>query len=365
MKVSIITVSRNSVNTIEQTIVSVLEQSYKNIEYIIIDGQSTDGTVDIIKKYMNFISYFVSEPDNGLYEAMNKGISRATGDVIGIINSDDWYEKHAVEKVVGCLKKKGAELVYGKNWLIDKKGERRCQNSQPLKYIWHTPVVPHPTVFIRREIYEKYGAFNENYKIAADYDLLLRFYVKGVKFEYIDEMISNFRCGGVSDKNYMQSYKEAREVSLSYIEECPEKEQTLKKIEKNYNLSWLMFTVGKDHSVLDTFLKKKYPDVKEGIVIFGLGIWGERIYYALNDRNILVKMFVDNDEKKWNTEWKGVMIQCPEVLRNYKGYVVIAVKNEAEEICKQLLNMGNSEMQWITLNEICQGLQLGVELSCQ
>lgn len=352
LKVSIITVSYNSADTIEQTIQSVLNQTYKNIEYIIIDGQSTDGTVNVVRKYERFIDCFVSESDNGIYDAMNKGITHATGDIIGILNSDDWYEEEAVAMVVRCFRDRDAELVYGKKWVVNKNGKRKCHNKQPLEHIWHTPVVPHSTVFVKREIYIKYGVFDTKYKIAADYELILRFYAEGVKFEYIDEMISNFRSSGISSVNCIQSADEAKKVALSYIDKCPDKEFALNQIERNCGMAKLRFAMERKPNSVCDFLKKIFPNIEEGIVIFGTGIWGERLYGAMSVGNIFVRMFVDNNSSKWNTELNGVMIQGLEKLRDYKGYVIVAVKNCALEICEQLAELRNNEMKWITLDEI-------------
>lgn len=128
-KVSIITVVYNGAGTIEQTIKSVLGQTYKNIEYIIIDGASTDGTQQIVEKYVDKIAYYVSEKDEGLYYAMNKGIGKATGEIIGIINSDDWYDINAVKNIVGLFSKKDAEVVYGNTIVVAEDGTEKKNKS--------------------------------------------------------------------------------------------------------------------------------------------------------------------------------------------------------------------------------------------
>ena len=140
MKVSIITVVFNGIRTIEQTIKSVLNQSYKNIEYIIIDGGSTDGTLDIIRKYENYLSYIISEPDHGIYDAMNKGIQKSTGDIVGIINSDDWYEVNTVSQVVERFESFAVDLVYGDINFIGKNGEIIRSENYSLEEIWYKMV---------------------------------------------------------------------------------------------------------------------------------------------------------------------------------------------------------------------------------
>lgn len=353
IKVSIITVSYNSAQTIEQTIRSVLSQSYQNIEYIVIDGQSTDGTCDIIKKYEDEIAFYVSEPDAGLYDAMNKGLQHVTGDIIGIINSDDWYEQDAVAKIVKCFVIREAEVVHGKMCFVDEKGNCTYSRRKTIHSIWYLPgTVLHPTVFVKRTIYEKYGAFNTDYKIAADYDLLLRFYAQGVQFEYIDEIISNFRSGGISDSNYLEGNEEARHISLLYIDQCPEKSFVSGQINRNYILTKMIPIIEKMPSIVGDLLKEKFQGIEEGAAIFGTGIWSERIQFILKSEKIPIVMFVDNDEALWNTQKDGIRVCSPAELRSYKGYVIIAVKDGGQEIYGQLAGLCNAGLRWITLDDI-------------
>jgi len=178
LKISIITVVRNNKKTIKNAIESVLRQTYKDIEYIIIDGASTDGTVEVVKSYGDKISKFVSESDNGLYDAMNKGIALASGDVVGILNSDDFYiDNGVIERVVKEFEKSQAgsvfaNLVYVKSDNLNKV-VRYYDSShftpQKFAYGW---MPAHPTFFVRRWVYEKYGLFRTDLKIAADFDIL-------------------------------------------------------------------------------------------------------------------------------------------------------------------------------------------------
>ena len=205
MKVSIITVVWNNKDTIKDAIDSVLSQSYKDIEYIIIDGASTDGTVDIVKSYGDKITKFISEPDKGLYDAMNKGIKLATGDIIGILNSDDFYtDKYVIEKIVGTFESLHvdsvfADLIYVKPENLTKT-VRYYDSSKfyPAKFAYgYMPA--HPTFFVRKEIYEKYGVFRTDLKIASDFDILIRFlYTNKVSYSYIQKPIVKMRLGGVS-----------------------------------------------------------------------------------------------------------------------------------------------------------------------
>lgn len=212
-KVSIITVCRNSETTIRDTIESVLNQTYPNIEYIVIDGKSTDTTLDIIKEYEPLFRgrmRYISERDNGIYNAMNKGIRMAEGSLIGIINSDDFYETDAVETVVRNMDSNQCQVIYGYMRILDKNTKKRIvkDNHKNLR----NEMIPHPTCFVTRKTYQKYGLFLEWFKVAADYELMLRLYGKeDVIFTQIKKVVSCFRLGGASaDKKYTLEREVAR-----------------------------------------------------------------------------------------------------------------------------------------------------------
>jgi glycosyltransferase involved in cell wall biosynthesis len=208
LKISIITVTFNSARTIEQTIKSVIGQTYKNIEYIIVDGGSTDSTLSIIDRYRNYLSKFVSEKDNGIYDALNKGIRMATGDVIGILHSDDFYiDDHVIEKVVSSFSKNASDAVYADLYYVG------VENTDKIVRKWHSGnyshgmfvngwMPPHPTFFVKREIYTKYGSFDLQFKSAADYELMLRLIHKNkIKLGYLNEFIVKMRVGGKSNQS--------------------------------------------------------------------------------------------------------------------------------------------------------------------
>lgn len=205
MKVSIVTVVWNNKDTIKYAIESVLSQTYPNVEYIIIDGASTDGTIDVIKGYGNKINKFISEPDHGIYDAMNKGLKLATGDVIGILNSDDMYiNNHIIEKIIKIFELHNvdslfADLVFVRSDNLERT-IRYYDSSKCLPNNFKKALYPaHPTFFVKREIYEKYGYFKTDYKIAADFDLMARFlYTHNISYYYLQEPIIKMRIGGVS-----------------------------------------------------------------------------------------------------------------------------------------------------------------------
>jgi len=200
--VSIITVVLNRKDTIEFAIKSVLSQTYSNIEYIIVDGGSTDGTVDVIKKYNKYILKWISEPDNGIYDAMNKGIKMARGQIIGILNSDDVYaDNKVIEVVVKAIEENNADCCWSDLVYVDRENTdkiiRYWKSSEfkeeKLKRGW---MPPHPTFFVKKWVYEKYGYFNLDFPIAADYELMLRLLEKyKIRSCYIPKVLVNTRHG--------------------------------------------------------------------------------------------------------------------------------------------------------------------------
>ena len=214
--ISVITIAFNSEKTIEETIKSVIEQNYNNKEYIIIDGGSTDGTIDIIKKYEKSISYWVSEPDKGISDAFNKGIKAAKGDIIGIVNSDDQYLPGALEIVAKNFEEKID--VYRGSILIHEEGKDDYTYEPSMKF-GMLPIkvnVCHLPTFINRRAYEKYGVYDISFKLAMDLDLLRRFYRKGAKFKKINAVLGRFNVGGLStEAGIKRGFDERRKVILN------------------------------------------------------------------------------------------------------------------------------------------------------
>ena len=201
--ISIITVVYNGAKTLEQTIKSVLEQTYPNIEYIIMDGGSTDGTIEIIKKYENKIALWVSEPDNGLYDAMNKGIHKATGKFIGMINSDDWYEPNAVALAVESYRNNPQKKIFhGDRFDVDKNGKKEIYrfNNSKFKLFYSAMTYNHPSMFVHQDIYRKFK-YNSSLKAYSDYEFVLSNYLSNKNnFQYIPEPYVNYRINGLSSE---------------------------------------------------------------------------------------------------------------------------------------------------------------------
>lgn len=218
-KISIITVTYNASETIRDCIDSILSQSYDNVEIVIVDGKSSDNTMDIVKSYGEKIYNVVSEEDKGIFYAMNKGIQRATGDVIGILNSDDFYKDSSVlERVVKAFSSVDVDVVYGDIMYIDKdnkeKVTRKWRSGAIRKYkIFLGWMMPHPAVFVRKEVYKKVGLFNTAYPISADYDFILRIIKdKQLKFFHLSSFLTIMRTGGNSGKSFKRRIEGMLEV---------------------------------------------------------------------------------------------------------------------------------------------------------
>ena len=216
IKVSIITPCFNSEKTIEKTLLSVLNQTYSNYEYIIVDGLSNDKTLDIIESYRNKFDgklTLISEKDYGIYDAMNKGIRLAKGVLIGIVNSDDHYEEDAIEKIVSAYTGADYEVVYGMQRIVDDYGMEKSvvlYNHNFLK----DQMITHPTCFITKKAYDKFGVYSMDYKSSADYDYMLKLHdEKEVKFTPVYSIISNFCIGGMSSSTV--AFRETLKLKLN------------------------------------------------------------------------------------------------------------------------------------------------------
>ncbi len=206
MKISIITITFNSAKTIQRALESVLSQTYPDIEHVIVDGASSDGTKEIIeayaKKHQNV--RWISEPDKGIYNAINKGIRMATGDVIGFLHSDDvFFSPDSIGQIAAAFEDEKVDVVYGdlqycKGPKVVRRWKSNDFNPCALKYGW---MPPHPTVYVRREVYQQVGEYDEWFRISADYDMMLRIFTAGYKSKYIPQVLVCMEVGGASNKN--------------------------------------------------------------------------------------------------------------------------------------------------------------------
>lgn len=249
MKVSIITATYNSAETISDTLQSLNAQSYQDIEYIIIDGSSKDNTLAVIKQQCPCVTTIISEPDKGIYDALNKGICAATGDIVGFLHSDDLFAyPDAVKDIVEQLQNSNSDALYGDLQYVSKNDTNNVirlwksgqYSRSQLKNGW---MPPHPTFYMKRDLYEKHGLFNLNFKIAADYDSLLRYlWTNNVKMTYLPKVIMKMRVGGASNRNLKNIIQKTKEDITAL---------------KNNNLFWPSAIFIKNLSKIPQFIFKK------------------------------------------------------------------------------------------------------------
>lgn len=261
IKFSIITVCYNSEKTIERTLKSIVEQTYKNFELIIIDGASKDNTMKIIKKYNDKIDNMtiISEPDKGIYDAMNKGIDLSKGEYIAFLNSDDYYENYALEVIEKNLDI-NTDVLYGDTFLIDEyagiKFEKQRGKVEPYELI-RGSMVPHTSSFFKAEVLKK-NKFDITYKIAADYKCVLTLYMNKATFKYINYRISNMDMGGISNTQIIKVFYEIRRI---FNELNINDDKLIKRLEVEYRLAALKNRLG---AILPKGIYIKYKYLKKG-----------------------------------------------------------------------------------------------------
>lgn len=211
---SIITIVYNGQKHIEKTIRSVIEQNYESLEYIIIDGGSTDGTLDIIRKYEKNITHWKSEPDKGINDAFNKGLKQAKGELIGFLNSDDWLEPNALQTIAQNYQT--GKIVYGNVRFWKNEKEISVSKSDHTR-LREGMTMAHPAVYVPKSLYEQYGTFRTDLKIASDYDILVRFFVNKVDFVKVNNIIVNMNLGGISHTRWVLAIWEDLKVKNKYF----------------------------------------------------------------------------------------------------------------------------------------------------
>lgn len=206
--ISVITVVRDGAAHLREAIGSVLGQSWPNTEYIIIDGYSTDGTLDIIRSYDRKIDYWVSEPDNGIFDAMNKGVALAQGELIGLLNADDWYEPGALEAAATAYRAERKQGIYfGDKYLVHVDLGLKYEFRGSLEF-WRGMTICHQAMFVHREVYDRLGYYDQTYQLAADFDFFVRAVRCGIPFIRLDRFVVNFRDGGASAQALVHGNRE-------------------------------------------------------------------------------------------------------------------------------------------------------------
>lgn len=216
-KITIVTITFNSEKTVRNTFDSIRKQKYENLEYLVIDGGSKDSTLKIAEEYRDIITRIISEPDEGISDAMNKGIRYATGELIGIIHSDDMLADNALNILSSEWDSKH-DVYYGHSIVCSEEGVNLhiLRAKQDLSGMKYGLVLVHPSTFVTKDAYTRFGVFDKNYKCSMDYELLLRFYKSGAKFKFIDQPLAVYRVGGTNMKYRKKTINEVKEVSIKY-----------------------------------------------------------------------------------------------------------------------------------------------------
>lgn len=352
MKISVITVCMNRVNTIEKAIQSVINQACNELEYIIIDGGSTDGTVDIIKKYEKYFTYWVSEADEGIYDAMNKGIAKSTGEIVAFLNSDDWYEENALVTVNSYFEKCDPMILTGRVNMLQKgkwtKYTGILENNK--ENIRMEMIYRQPATFVRREVFDTLGGFNTRYKISADFEWMLRVYDSGMEIMHVEDVFTNFSSTGISNTNTGLTIRESREVALEALEKCErysrqEKEKWRTKINRYYDEKQARMDIRR---IIRTQQLSDYLELKslvlsyfteQSYVVWGIGIIGEDMYSLLTQLGLEVDFFVDKKADGIDLLFHNREVLAPQKLICGKKVIIAALECE-DEIVYQLNGMG-------------------------
>ncbi len=351
MKISVITVSLNMVDTVERTIKSVISQECDELEYIVIDGGSDDGTVDIIHKYEAHISYWCSELDNGIYDAMNKGLTVATGDIVAFLNSDDWYEENALKTVAAQFDEEtyvlcGRVKAYEKGQLIGIEPNRKISCEE----LFFGMCYCHQAIFTRRQVFEQYGYFDTRYRIAADYDWFLNLYVNGIRIKAVDLILANYNKAGISNKQLKIVFSEFYEIGRKALSQNKymsedEKRICISRQRENYrsNMAYAIM-----NAVLESTCSDEQKELEQQIsgnryIIFGTGIRGENYVKLLLKCHADIQYAWDNNEKLWGTKWNSLFVDkpCRENVRN--SMIIVTSAKFKQEMIKQLKDMGLKE----------------------
>lgn len=357
MKITIITVCYNSESTIEKAILSIINQNYEDLEYIIVDGGSTDGTVNIIKKYESYIHKWISEPDQGIYDAMNKGIKMASGEVIGLLNSDDWHMEDTLKYVHKKFLNKDLMILCGEGYVWQDEiciGSSKSDLNEESGIRFRMTYF-HPGTFCRKKVFEEIGYFDTRYLIAADYAWLLKAYDSGIVPTRTHKCLSNFRRGGISSKDILKDNEECKRISVEALNEKFKREE-ISEIEYE---KWLckILEFRKEHKVkcckkllsdcvqksaeLNTdlyhYIRGKYfRDMRIGI--FGTGVVSSKAFLLFKYFGSEIVCFYDNNEDKIGKRKDELPVLSGKEIRNDAITIIASTKFEAE-IEEQLIQM--------------------------
>ncbi|SDA41639.1 Glycosyltransferase involved in cell wall bisynthesis [Butyrivibrio sp. INlla18] len=347
-KLSIITVCLNSKNYLEQTIKSLIKVGLDNCEYIIIDGQSTDGTLDVIEQYKKHITYWVSEPDNGIYDAMNKGLRVASGEWVLFLNSGDIL----YDRCFDLLEVEGnADVVFGNANIIDDGNVIGQRMAQPLDDIWKGMPFCHQAAFTKRTSFYEIGFFDISYNISADYKWFLAAYDEGMKFKYIDRIIAGFLDGGISSRYYEERFWESIRASFDVVNKNAD-EKIIEKVKRDKRIDCclhMIMNASNRQEDINEYLKAKLEFNR--ISIWGAGIWGSRLCSIIS-ACCGIDHVVDSDITKNKIKICNICIEEPAVLVGYSGLVIVAIRNVDNKIIEEIKKILGPNAHIITLVQL-------------
>ena len=354
IKISVVTVSYNSEATIERSLKSVLDQDYQEIEYIIIDGQSCDGTVDVIKNYSDRISFWESVPDKGIYEAMNKGLERASGELVAFLNSDDWYEKNTLSDIAEAYERTGADIIYGNITEVYQYGKLRHRSYHEVKLsdFYFDMVICHQAMFFKTELIKKYR-YDESLKIRGDYELLLRMYHDGCTFFYLDKNIVYYSMDGVSEKSRRLLLEETHKVQLDFANRNGMTEYKT-KVDRNFAINSFLLQWREERGIIEKTKRIAQKRIGSGatVAIFGRGTNGKLVMEMFKEMGIKPSFFIDNFSME-NEIVEGIPVRSPQDIDiNESLRIIVSPYLYSEEILNQLLKLGFSRKNVILIDEL-------------
>lgn len=342
MKLSIITVVYNGEKTIERAIRSVVEQNNVEIEYIIVDGGSSDHTLDIIEKYKEKIAKIVSEPDKGIYDAMNKGIRFSSGDVITFLNSDDWYENDTLQYVARAFDQESFDILCMDARMIYEYGNQIRHATLDGKAIIRQLPASHQAIFTTREWIEKIGFFNTDYIVSADFEWMTRSIIKGGRIKLLHKVVVNFSAGGFSTNYSKICYEEIKKAASKYYMGTSLEENVKKYYAyREYMLTGDEAEWEKGHFSENAF-KISIPADKE-IFIFGTGKSGMECCKLLEKLGYVISGFIDNYARGDKARYMGKTVRLPEDIQIGTSYIIIASARYENDMIEQIEKMGLCE----------------------
>lgn len=354
MKITVITVCLNSRNTIEKTIKSVIAQLGQEweLEYIVVDGGSEDGTLDVLEKYSAYIDQCVSEPDRGIFDAMNKGIGMAAGDVIAFLNSDDWYEGNVAGSVVEAFGDGEYDCVCFDNYVLGKCGQREYFDASrySIEDLHVQMIYYHSSIFCRKEFFKQNNNFELGYKFAADYDWFLNIVEQGARVRYVHKPVFTFRYGGISSVNEIECAREARRVALCHLPDDKEKyryridgrlcEIVLCTVESQVFYPMLIDLLGRNRIN----------------ILWGAGARGKQWAEWFRKTGIKIDAIVDSDHVLWDSFIGQIPVRPPWILNELSCNVIITPEQYADEIKTIISSAGNNNIRVFEMYAICRTL---------